>query len=131
MNNGSGDRKFWSCAVAKNRLIQFSLATLLAVTTVFTIGTAVLRPGFESWQVAAANMATVVFFGAIFGAAFQKARHWGYWVVFVVVSVPVWLLSINTVGSYGQLFLLAVFGFGVAVLTRHLRFRYLSPTGVS
>ncbi len=113
------------------KIVRFSLATLLVVTTVFAIGLAVLRPGFESWEVAAAIVATVVFLGAIFGAWFQKARHWGYWIVLVVVSMPISLLAMNTVGSYGQLFLLAVFGLAVAVLTRHLQLRYLSPAAVS
>ena len=103
---------------------------MLALTTVFAIGMAVMLPGFESWQVAAAIVATVVFFSAIFGATFQKARHWGYWVVFVVLSVPLSLLTMNTVTSYGQLFLLAVFGFAVALFARHLQLRYLSPSAV-
>ena len=103
---------------------------MLALITVFGIGMAVLRPGFESWRVTLAMVAMVVLFSTIFGAAFQKARHWGYWLVLAVVSVPLLLVTINTVGSYSQLFLLAVFGFAVALVTRHLRLRYLSPTAV-
>ena len=91
----------------------------------FAIGIAVLRPGFESWEVAAAIVATVVFLGTLFGALSQKRRYWAYWIVLVVVSLALSLLAMNTVASYGQLLLLAVFGLAVAVLTRHLRFRYI------
>ena len=60
---------------------QFSIATLLAVSSTVAVGAAALRPGFESWQVATTVVAGIVVSGACFGAAFRYAGRWEYWAV--------------------------------------------------